>query len=347
MIRPPRRTAGSPAARADDRERRGERTAPGRSTPSASPRGHSHAGILLLALATLLLPAHAHAVPPSQKCASAKLVAASRFSACRLRAEATFRRSRQGPVESDERRAAQERCDDALVGAYGRAESRYGGECSRTGDVQSVRGFLGDGASRVAEGKPSSLLATGQTHDTGWGSDGHVKAGATRTFVDNGDGTVTDLRTGLTWEKKSGDDSIHAWDRTFTWCGDANPFDEICDVAGTPMDGTAVTDFIATLNAGNGFAGHTDWRIPNLEELESIRKVGAIGALAGFEAFDTGCAPGCTVTSCSCTRPAPYWTSSTYRAFPYDAWTVEFRGGSVEAFDKTGRHLLRAVRGGL
>ena len=59
---------------------------------------------------------------------------------------------------------------------------------------------------------PFSLPATGQT--TCWdslglvvgcadtGHDGDVQAGAALSYVDNGDGTITDLNTDLIWEKK-------------------------------------------------------------------------------------------------------------------------------------------------
>ena len=36
-------------------------------------------------------------------------------------------------------------------------------------------------------------------------------------FVDNGDGTITDTKTGLQWEKKSDDGTIHDQDDTYTW----------------------------------------------------------------------------------------------------------------------------------
>jgi hypothetical protein len=39
----------------------------------------------------------------------------------------------------------------------------------------------------------------------------------TRAYVDNGDGTITDSKTGLMWEKLSDDGSIHDWDATYTW----------------------------------------------------------------------------------------------------------------------------------
>ena len=43
-------------------------------------------------------------------------------------------------------------------------------------------------------------------------------------FTDNRDGTVTDTKTGLQWEKKSNDNGIHDTDNTYTW-STGSPFD--------------------------------------------------------------------------------------------------------------------------
>jgi hypothetical protein len=142
-----------------------------------------------------------------------------------------------------------------------------------------------------------------------------LQKGASRSFTDNGDGTITDNTTGLMWEKKSDDGTIHDVDDLYTWCKNTSPLDGVCDTAGFPMDGTMVTTFLATLNAGGGFAGHTDWRIPNLNELLSIVNYQNTDP-AVDAAFNTNCAANCTVTTCCCTHgtgigPSGYGSSTT------------------------------------
>ena len=43
----------------------------------------------------------------------------------------------------------------------------------------------------------------------GTGQDGELRRGEPRSYQDNGDGTIRDKRTALTWEKLSDDGSIH------------------------------------------------------------------------------------------------------------------------------------------
>jgi hypothetical protein len=154
-------------------------------------------------------------------------------------------------------------------------------------------------------------------------------------FVDNGNGTISDNEMGLTWEKKSDDGSIHDQDDTYTW-STGSPFD---------FDGTVATSFLATLN-GSGFAGHTDWRLPTREELQSIVDYANSTPPIVNAPFDTSCAPSCTVMSCSCTVSSHYWSSSTVAANPGYAWLVYFAHGDVSTGVKANNFYVRAVRTG-
>jgi len=180
------------------------------------------------------------------------------------------------------------------------------------------------------------LLATGQITCwnsggsvipcTGTGQDGDLKKGVPLAYRDNGDGTITDVNTGLMWEKLLQDGSIHDVSNLYTWA-----------------DAFAVK--IATLNGGGGFAGHADWRVPNLTELESIRNLQNYNP-AVSPAFNTGCVASCTVTTCSCTQSFFYWSSSSYAYSPQYAWYVYFGVGYDNATSKTFTYDVRAVRGG-
>jgi hypothetical protein len=189
---------------------------------------------------------------------------------------------------------------------------------------------------------PTSLLATGQTTDFGPGSDGEVQAGVALSYTDNGDGTITDNNTGLMWEKKDDSGGLHDKDNLYSWSTGA-PWD---------MDGTITTSFLAGLNAGGGFAGYTDWRIPNLKELHSIVNYEVLTP-AVDPAFDqpatcTGCTD-ITLATCSCTVTSGYWSATTVASAPgiSIAWYVFFTYGSVNFDSKPLNLNVRAVRGGL
>jgi hypothetical protein len=131
-------------------------------------------------------------------------------------------------------------------------------------------------------------------------------------FVDNGDGTVTDNQTGLQWEQKvspgGGATDPHDVDNLYNW---SNPFG--CP-AGCP-DGAAFTDFLGRLNnctstdgtavTDAGFAGHCDWRLPTIQELQTIIDLGASGCGSGSPCIDPTFGP-----------TAPFYWSSTTQAGP-------------------------------
>jgi hypothetical protein len=206
-----------------------------------------------------------------------------------------------------------------------------GGSCGKL--AQAFR----EGSIKECAGLDDAFPATGQ--NTCWdgaglviacagtGHDGEFQAGAALAYVDNGDGTITDLNTGLMWEKLSDDGSIHDKDATYTW-------------------EDAFASKVAALNAGLGFAGYTDWRAPNLKELVSIINY-ETSSPAISSAFNDACTPGRTIATCSCTQVGNYWPSTTRAQSPNRAWGVNLLDGGVTLFFKTDLLHVRAVRGGL
>ena len=178
--------------------------------------------------------------------------------------------------------------------------------------------------------KNDGILGPVDVPDDGW-----VEAGATLAYVDNGDGTITDLNTGLMWEKKSDDSGLHDKDGLLLWSGNGNQ--------------ETIWDWLDDVNAqgGTGFAGYSDWRIPNLRELQSIIDYRRYNPSVD-PVFNTNCTGGCTVTTCSCTRASGYWSSTTYADTPDIAWSVNFTSGFVKYDSFKDFDLrVRAVRGGL
>lgn len=142
--------------------------------------------------------------------------------------------------------------------------------------------------------------------------------GPALSYQDNGDGTITDLNTGLMWEQKVAGggtclDALHAVDAVCSW-----------------FDATGA--WISAVNA-EGYAGHSDWRLPNIKELQSIVDYGTVN-------------PAIDSTFSGVTAASSYWSSTSHAAFPTGAWFVFFDGGGVLASNKVDTLRVRAVRGG-
>jgi hypothetical protein len=188
----------------------------------------------------------------------------------------------------------------------------------------------------------ATLLETNQTtcYDTvtnvprsctGTGQDGEFQKGLARSYTDNSNGTITDNRTGLVWEKLADDGTLHDKDTIYAW-GDAF--------------GEAFWK-IQQLNTSPCFADQCDWRLPNVNELHSILDyAGTSTTLRVATVFNTGCTPGCLVTACSCATGGAHWSSTTDTEVPELAWEVLFDVGYVVNDAKVSPNFVRAVRGG-
>jgi hypothetical protein len=107
--------------------------------------------------------------------------------------------------------------------------------------------------------------------------------------------------------------------------------------------------WVASLNTTN-FAGHDDWRIPNIRELKSIVDYSAPHPGPTVRsAFNSG-ENSCTVFSACCTVGTGYWSATTDTRYPDRAWGVAFDFGGAGFSDKSTYHYairyVRAVRSG-
>lgn len=314
----------------------------------------------------------AAALTAAEKCEAGKLTLAGEYGFCRLKAEATAvmiggsadywhcdlkydtkwsstEASGAGQCPSNGDKAGiqgfvTQHTDDVAAALAGGSLPDYRGDLARCNATLGAcnAGYAtctSDLATCIASLAATRAPASGQMTAYGTGSDGDVQAGAALSYTDNGDGTITDNNTGLMWEKKSDDDSIHDWDNEYTWS----------ETWGLPfaMNGTMVTTFLDTLNTAPCFAGHCDWRIPHSKELYSIVNLDQMGPSVS-PAFNTVCVPTCSVLTCSCTQSSVYWSSSTTQSEPENAWIVGFVIGDVyEYFSKPFLGYVRAVRGGV
>jgi len=279
----------------------------------------------------------------AQQCEAAKILAAGDMAQCLAREQATALRGGTAKVDG---------CEQALARAFAKAERSARPEvCPTEGDTAAievrVNSCMADIASALAGNlqsppcPPSQLVVTGQT--TCWnsagtvipclgtGQDGDIKAGVVPQFdIFPDEGTIVDLATGLMWEIKSNDGSIHDVGTSYTW-----------------DDAFAV--HIAKLNTPPCFAGHCDWRLPNIRELLSIVDYQATNR-AVQSVFDSTCVAGCTTRNCSCTATAT-WSSTSFAAPEASAyvfaWGVDFGDGRLRGDFKGSQAFVRAVRSGL
>jgi hypothetical protein len=164
-------------------------------------------------------------------------------------------------------------------------------------------------------GATALTLATGHTVSQIAGDDGDLKRGAGMRYALNGDGTVTDLNTAMMWSLKTDDSGLHDKDDSFLWSDAA---------------AESAWDWLEDVNT-DALGGYSDWRLPNVRELESLTDIGAAGPMIPSDFANT--------------ISGPYWTSTTSATATSDAWSVDFSTGAVTPTGKDQAGYVRAIRG--
>ncbi len=136
-------------------------------------------------------------------------------------------------------------------------------------------------------------------------------------LIDNGDGTITDSTTGLMWKKciegLSGEDCGSGSAGSFTW--------------------QQALQQPGTVNAGGGFAGYSDWRLPNINELISIVEEQCSDPTINLNRFPN-------------TLSSIVWSGVPYAGLSSISWYVNFNYGNSYLDSRDGNYSVRIVRGG-
>jgi hypothetical protein len=152
-------------------------------------------------------------------------------------------------------------------------------------------------------------------------------------FINNQNNTITDLATGLTWKR-----CVEGLQGTN--CEQWVPTPGAVQAVAARTQPFTFTWrealwWAAQLNATGGFAGATDWRVPNVKELASLVEQQCTNPAINTELF-----PNTPLFEW-------YWSSTPDADWPGYAWGVNFNNGQVDYhINISHRRYLRLVRGG-
>lgn len=164
------------------------------------------------------------------------------------------------------------------------------------------------------------LSATGSVNEEASGQFCAANINRSR-YTNNGDGTLTDRETGLMWQRCP---------LGYTFSDGGSPGvlgDDRCTRDESPMP------WGDTLRAAasNDVAGRTDWRVPNIKELESLTELACIGP-----AIAPGYFPD--------TPTRPFWSATPDGRNGLAAKVIDANKGSIRSFGKAAPIHARLVR---
>ena len=158
--------------------------------------------------------------------------------------------------------------------------------------------------------------------------------------LDVGAGTwscIFDNVTGLMWEVKTNDGGLRYMNNTYTWY---NPDSSTNGGNSSTQNGGICTgsincdtySFVQAVNTA-GLCGHSDWRMPTMDELTGIADLSVTSPT-----IDTTFFPN--------TPSSSFWSSSPYAWDSSNAWDVVFSGGNDYWNDRSNTYAVRLVRVG-
>jgi hypothetical protein len=196
-----------------------------------------------------------------------------------------------------------------LFGVTGKAEvvDTTSGDAAE-GDVLAGKKAWVDGAEITGTGTPAPVQKTGQVNTFRTGDDGDLEKGVAwpnpRFTTQSDTNVVQDNLTGLMWARNANLDG--------------------------PKDWPGAVDYCEALNHG----GYSDWRLPNVRELQS---------LIDFGRYNLALPSGHPFTDC---QAGNYWSSTMLADPSGDAWYMRLTDGYIDVSGTTATSYVRPVRGG-
>jgi hypothetical protein len=141
---------------------------------------------------------------------------------------------------------------------------------------------------------------------TSWATCGSIPASTPDSqLLDNGDYTITHRARSLMWKQ----------------CSEGQSSDSSCSGNAEGYTWEQALQIPESLNVSGGFAGYSDWRLPNIKELQSI--------------FEKACDwPAINSTRFPNTPSYHFWSSTVHSSDSFAVWFVEFTYGFTHYNDR-------------